>query len=94
MGFEPSLSRDTYFLLLDEAIVPIQFVGPDMRKASRREIVRPGNHETMWAVREIAHDTLAVGYRSCGYFDVFMGNTKVKSVFLGLKIFDLIIPKT
>ena len=48
----------------------------------------------MWAVREIAENTLAVGYFNIGRFEIYVGNTLQKSVNVDLSIFGFIIPPT
>ena len=48
----------------------------------------------MWAVREIAENTLAVGYFGASTFEIYGGNTLQKSVDVGLFIFGFIIPPT
>ena len=69
MGFQPGLKSDTFFLLTANRIIPIQFVANQMRKHPERPIVeRLGTNSMMWAVREIAENTLAVGFNGEGRF--------------------------
>ena len=48
----------------------------------------------LWAVREIAENTLALGYFSAGLVEIYVGNERTKSVNLGIRVFGFIIPKT
>ena len=77
MGFQPSLSPDTFLLLKGKAIYPIQFVANEIRLNPAREIVRQdaNTNGMMWAVREIADNVLAVGYFSGQQkIDIYVGN--------------------
>ena len=95
MGFQPSLSPDTFLLLKGSAIYPIQFVANEIRLNPAREVVRQdaNTNGMMWAVREIADNVLAVGYFSgSNKIDIYVGNNLQRSIEVGMKIFGFIVP--
>ena len=64
MGFQPSMRPETYLLLFGHIVFQVQFVANEIRLDPARPIVRRANSGQMWAVREIADNTLIVGFIS------------------------------
>lgn len=46
----------------------------------------------MWAVREIADNTIAIGHFGGSNFKIYEGNTEVATKSIGLSIFGFLIP--
>ena len=46
----------------------------------------------MWAVREIAKETIAVGFFSKQDIEIYVGDQLQKTIDVGMKIFGFIIP--
>lgn len=92
MGFQPSLNADTFFLLTAKSVIPIQFVNDKIQKHPNRPVIHSANHYSFWAVREIAKETIAVGFFDKKDIEIYVGDQLQKTIDVGMKIFGFIIP--
>ena len=92
MGFQPSLNTDTYLLLTASCVIPIQFVNDKIQKHPNRPVIHRNDSYTMWAVREIAKDTIAVGFFDRQDIEIYVYDQLTRTISVGMRIFGFIIP--
>ena len=81
-GFQPTLSPDTYLLLKGRSIYPVQFGSKSIRLDNLREIVRQDQRidGSLWAVKEIEEDKLAVGYFAGSMLNIYVDRVLKRSI--------------
>ena len=96
MGFQPSLNADTFLLLQDRGVFPIQF-GPNglISLHPTRNAIRSDNNNSpgsMWAVREFAPNQIAIGFFNQQNIEIYEGETLKRRVNVGMSIFGFVVP--
>ena len=81
-GFQPTLSPDTYLILKGRSIYPVKFEGQSIRLDEQREIVRQDRriNGSLWAVKEIEEDKLAVGYFVGSELNIYVDRVLKRSI--------------
>ena len=92
MGFQPSLSPETHLLLFGHVVFYVKFVASEIRLDSDRPIVRAAAGGNMWSVREIAHNTLVVGFFGKNAVEIYKDGELHRSIRVGMSIFGFVSP--
>ena len=92
MGFQPGLGPNTFLLLTDNRVFPIQIVDNVLKMHPTKAIVRQKEGGTMWAVREIAEETIAVGFFDRADLEIYYNGTLQTTINLGMRLFGMILP--
>ena len=93
MGIHPTcLDSSTEFLLRSNGVFPIKFSGGLVTLDQSREVVRSQNQKAIWCAREIAPNTLCVGFFGSHGIEIYEGKELKRSVEVPGCIFALICP--